>query len=121
MTDCVESYGYSRRLMESLAGAPIPPLMNVGICGLRSESLDWEQLEHWCQELVKREGTSYYLEQALVAMIAAKATPTVMPREDYITFPTREEAFQGTGVLQHYVADSKPWYFGEAWKLALNH
>ena len=54
-------------------------------------------------------------------MIAAKATPTVMPREDYITFPTREEAFQGTGVLQHYVADSKPWYFGEAWKLALNH
>ena len=117
MVDCVESYGYSRELMEELAGAPIPPLLNVGICGLASELINWEELEHWCQILVEREGTSYFLEQALVAMLAARSSPTVMPRSSYITFPTRQQTLAGEGVLQHYVADSKPWYFGEAWRL----
>ena len=116
MVDCEESYGYSRELMEELAGVPIPPLLNVGICGLASELINWEELEHWCQILVEREGTSYYLEQALVAMLAARLTPTVMPRSRYITFPTRQQTLAGEGVLQHYVADSKPWYFGEAWR-----
>ena len=119
MVDCVESYGYSRELMEELAGAPIPPLLNVGICGLASELINWEELEHWCQILVEREGTSYYLEQALVAMLAARSSPTVMPRSSYITFPARKQTLAGEGALQHYVADSKPWYFGEAWKLVL--
>ncbi len=119
MTDCVESYGYSRALMQELAGAEIPPLLNVGICGLRSECLDWEQLEHWCRTLWEREGTSYYLEQALVAMIAARHSPTVMLPQDYITFPSRDQVLKSGGVLQHYVADSKPWYFGSAWKLAM--
>ena len=116
MVDCEESYGYSRELMEELAGATIPPLLNVGICGLASELINWEELEHWCQALVEREGTSYYLEQALVAMLAARLPPTVMPRSRYITFPTRQQTLAGEGVLQHYVADSKPWYFGEAWR-----
>lgn len=117
MLDCVESYGYSRELMEELAGASIPPLLNVGICGLASELINWEELEYWCQILVEREGTSYYLEQALVAMLAARSSPTVMPRGRYITFPTRKQTLAGEGVLQHYVADSKPWYFGEAWRI----
>jgi len=115
MVDCEESYGYSRKLMEELACAPIPPLLNVGICGLKSESIDWEEIEYWCRTLVEREGTSYYLEQALVAMLVARATPVVMPRSHYITLPTRQQALLGDGVMQHYVADSKPWYFGEAW------
>ncbi len=119
MTDCEESYGYSRTLMEKLVGRPIPKLLNVGICGLRSDALHWEELEYWCQELVRGEGTSYYLEQALVAMMAARTTPVVMPRADYITYPTRDETLRCVGVLQHYVADSKPWYFGKAWKLVL--
>ena len=119
MVDCFESYGYSRELMEQLAGAPIPPLLNVGICGLASELINWEELEYWCKALVEREGTSYYLEQALVAMLAARSIPIVMPRSRYITFPSRQQTMAGEGVLQHYVADSKPWYFGEAWKLVL--
>jgi hypothetical protein len=94
-------------------------LLNVGICGLASELINWEELEHWCQTLVEREGTSYYLEQALVAMLAARTNPTVMPPSIYITFPIRQQTMAGQGVLQHYVADSKPWYFGEAWKVML--
>jgi hypothetical protein len=118
MTDCQESYGYSQKLMEELAGAPIRPLLNVGICGLASEWIDWHELEHWCHTLVNREGTSYYLEQALVAMLASRSQPMVLPKAEYITFPTRAEAENGVGVLQHYVADSKPWYFEKAWKQA---
>lgn len=120
MTDCTESYGYSRPLMERLTGGKIPPLLNVGICGLKSEDLDWEEIEFWCRSLLEEEGTSYYLEQALVAMLSARTPPTVMPPADYITFPSRQQIRICEGALQHYVADSKPWYFGEAWKLAMS-
>jgi len=119
MTDSTESYGYSRALMERLCGANIPPKLNVGVCGLRSETLNWEELEHWCRTLLENEGTNYYLEQALVAMLAARSETAVMPAGDYITFPTRDQTVNRRGVLQHYVADSKPWYFKDGWKLAM--
>lgn len=118
MKDCEESYGYSRDLMESLSGAAIPPLLNVGVCGLESHSLNWEELEFWSRELAAKEGTSYFLEQALVAMMASRLPHTVLPRTRYVTFPDRSATVEGRGVLQHYVADSKPWYFGHAWKRA---
>lgn len=116
MTDCEESYGYSRRLMEELCGVEIPPLLNVGVCGLDSDWVDWHELEYWSRSLFEREGTSYYLEQALVAMIAARRNAVVLPNVDYITYPTAEQSSQGSGVMQHYVADSKPGYFGKAWR-----
>jgi len=115
--DCMESYGYSRPLLERLAGAPIPPLVNVGLCGLRGEDLNWEELEAWCAELIAAEKTNYYLEQALVAMLMARAARrAVAPAEDYITFPTREEVRRPRAVMHHYVAESKRWYFGEGWR-----
>jgi hypothetical protein len=116
MTDCVESYCYSRLLLEELCGAELPPILNVGICGLKSGGLDWKELEYWIRALIKRQGKCYYLEQALVAMLAARSGADIMPANDYITFPSREYASDRQGVLQHYVADSKPWYFGQAWK-----
>jgi len=118
--DCEESYGYSRALMERLAGAPIPPLVNVGLCGLRSEALNWEELEAWCAELIARERTSYYLEQALVAMLAARMQPcAVTPAADYLTKPGRAEGIAPTAVMHHYVAESKRWYFRHGWRYAL--
>ena len=71
MLDALPAYGYSARLMEELAGHPIPPLVNVGFCGLRSDAIDWDELERWCKELVAREGMSYFLEQAITAMLVA--------------------------------------------------
>jgi hypothetical protein len=118
MTDIQESYGYSRPLLEELCGATIPAKLNVGICGLRGGDIDWDQIEHWCRCLIEREGTCYYLEQALVAMLAARNGATIMPVEDYITFPTARQVDTVAGALQHYVSDSKPSYFGKAWKLA---
>ncbi len=118
--DCEESYGYSRPLMEKLAGAPIPPLVNVGLCGLRSENLDWVELEAWCAELIAREKTSYYLEQALVAMLVARQQPcAVAPTGDYVTKPDRAEGLQPRAVMHHYVAESKRWYYRHGWREAL--
>jgi hypothetical protein len=115
--DCTESYGYSRPLMEHLAGAAIPPLVNVGLCGLRSDTLDWSELEAWCEELIARERTSYYLEQALVAMLVARCPDCVVaPAADYITLPTRAEVQAPRAVMHHYVADSKRWYFRQGWR-----
>jgi hypothetical protein len=118
--DCEESYGYSRALMERLAGAPIPPLVNVGLCGLCSETLNWDELEMWCAELIARERTSYYLEQALVAMIVARAQPcTVAPAVDYVTKPGAAEGRVPTAIMHHYVAESKRSYFRHGWRQVL--
>ncbi len=115
-TDCTESYGYSRPLLERLAGAPIPPLVNVGLCGLRSEALDWDRLESWCAGLLRGEGTNYYLEQALVAMLAAGKPRVIAPAGDYVTRPERREALEPRAIMHHYVAESKRWYFQTAWR-----
>lgn len=116
-TDCIESYGYSRPLLERLAGAPLPTRVNVGVCGLVSENLDWDLLECWTRELLRAEGTSYYLEQALVALLAARSTERVaLPPEDYVTMPERSEVLQPTAVMHHYVDTSSRWYFGHAWQ-----
>lgn len=115
-TDVTESYGYSRVLMESLAGARIPARINVGITGLSSETLDWEQLEEWCRELITREKTNYYLEQALIAMLCARCPFTQLGSSQYITGPSDEQVLAGEGVMQHYVDLSKREYFRSAWR-----
>ncbi|MFA6286228.1 MAG: glycosyl transferase family 2 [Opitutaceae bacterium] len=119
--DCAESYGYSRPLLEKLAGAPIPPLVNVGLCGLRSDSLDWDQLERWCAELHAKESTSYYLEQALVAMLVAREPGgcVIAPKNDYVTLPAPAEITAPTAVMHHYVDTAKRGYFQEAWRHTL--
>jgi hypothetical protein len=114
--DCAESYGYSRALMERLAGHPIPALVNVGLCGLRSEAIDWDRIEAWCRELITREKTHYFLEQALVAMLIAGRKYTVAPAKDYVTGPQGREATACTAVMHHYVADSKRAYFRHNWR-----
>jgi len=114
--DCTESYGYSRPLLERLAGAPLAPLVNVGLTGLASESIDWVQLEAWTAELIARERTNYFLEQALVAMMVAGRDCTIAPSADYITLPSRREVLRPTAVMHHYVAHAKRWYFRLGWR-----
>ena len=119
MVDVEQSYGYAPALMQSLAGAPIPSRVNVGITGLASESLDWERLERWCRDLIAAEGASYYLEQALIAMLVAGHPCAVAPAADYIVLPDAAECRNPRAVLHHYVADSKRGYFRDAWRIAL--
>ena len=117
--DCTESYGYSRPLMEKLAGAPVPPLVNVGLCGLRSDLVDWDRIESWCASLIGAEGTSYFLEQAIVAMMVAGQKTAVAPAGEYITRPERAEVEHPSAVMHHYVDTSKRWYFRRGWRIAM--
>lgn len=116
MVDVETSYGYSHSLMASLAQAEIPKHINVGICGLKSEEIDWEQLEYWCKTMIEQEGTSYYQEQAIVAMLMAGKSRLVTSTEDYIVMPEREEVIKPKAVLHHYVANSKSCYFRYGWQ-----
>jgi hypothetical protein len=119
MLDIADSYGYSRPLMEKLTGISLPAQLNVGMWGLNSESIDWEKLEFWCRRLVEAEGTCYYVEQALMAMLVAGRPCAIMPREDYLLLPDRNECRVPRAVMHHYVARSKRGYFRDAWPAAL--
>jgi hypothetical protein len=114
--DCETSYGYSRPLMNELAGVPVADLVNVGLTGLDSTALDWERLEHWCRTLIDREKTSYYLEQALIAMLVAGRSCAIAPAADFVTLPEPPEAQACRAVMHHYVAQSKRWYFQRNWR-----
>ena len=117
--DCETSYGYSRALLNELAGAPVAELVNVGLTGLDGAELDWERLEAWCGTVIARERTNYYLEQALVAMLVAGRDCAVAPAADYVTMPAAPEAAACQAVMHHYVANSKRWYFQANWRRAL--
>ena len=118
--DCTENYGYSRPLLEKLAATPIPPLINVGLCGLRSDTLDWDFLEHAATTLIAAERTNYYLEQALVALLVARAgTSSAAPARDYLTLPDPAEIARPTAVMHHYVDTSRGDYLRYAWRRTL--
>lgn len=119
--DIIRSYGYSDALLRDVARAPLADKLNVGLCGLRSEELDWERIEHICARLIADEGTSYYLEQALVAVLLAGRACAVAPADDYVTLPRPPEAAACHAVMHHYVAESKRWYFQHNWRRALVH
>ena len=116
LLDIADAYGYSTRLLEKLAAAAVPHCVNVGLCGLRSESLDWEKMEWWCAQLLEAEGSHYLLEQALTALILAGLPGVAAPEADYLTLPSLEEVFHPLAVMHHYVAESKRWYFRESWR-----
>ncbi len=116
LIDTESHYGYSLKLMQELAGAAIPEKINVGVTGLLSENLNWQELEKWCEALLEREGSHYLQEQALIAMLMAKTQALALPAARYRVQPTEEEVQQAQSALQHYVAESKPWYFRYGWK-----
>jgi hypothetical protein len=119
MRDVHDAYGYSIDLLEKIAGARVPQHVNVGICGLRSETIDWNVLERWCRQLQDAAGTSYYQEQALTAMWLAHHAAECLPAADYRLMPDDRECRAPTAALHHYVDLSKRGYFRDAWRVAL--
>lgn len=119
MQDITRAYGYSPELMSALARGPVPERLNSGMCGLKSDEMDWERLEAWCAEMIARGGERYLQEQALSAMLMAERPCAVAPREDYITVPQHEEVKNPRAVMHHYAGDLKRWYLQFAWKHVL--
>jgi len=116
MRDVHDAYGYPAATLEALAARHLPQKLNVGICGLRSEAIDWERLEFWCRQLLERHGTSYYLEQALVALLLTREPTVELPANDYLLLPSEAECRTPRAVMHHYVAESKRGYFRQAWR-----
>jgi hypothetical protein len=114
--DLLECYGYPRQALDRLAEAALPPLVNAGITGICTESIDWEYVERWCHELEMKFGKSYYMEQALVATLAARLGLCQLDPERYITLPSKRQIRSGAGVAQHYVDISRTHYFRTAWR-----
>ena len=116
MVDIVSAYGYSRELLRELADGPLPEKANIGIFGLQSESIDWEQVEYWLKTFLEREGTHYNVTQGLSCLYLAGQNCAVAPEKDYLLLPDRKESQSPTAIMHHYVAESKPWYFRYGWK-----
>jgi hypothetical protein len=112
LIDCAESYGYSALLMKELAGREIKPLINVGALGLNSKTIAWNEVDTWIRDLEAGQGASYYLEQALSAMIIGDTESIALRSDRYIVNPLGSSG----GVLHHYVDLSKEQYFKFAWK-----
>ena len=116
MVDCEESYGYSYELMEEVCGFKIRALINVGAIGLNSGQVNWNNIEKWTEKLEEKEGVSYYLEQALTAMIIGNCNSEILNSQEYVVNPSPQMIIRKWGVLHHYVDLSKQGYFKNAWK-----
>ncbi|MNK49706.1 hypothetical protein D3C87_685690 [compost metagenome] len=116
MVDSIEAYGYSRPLMEELAKSSIKKKVNVGLIGLNSKSIDWNSLEKWVKVLQQKEGNSYFLEQALSAMLLGDKPAIRLDETEYIVNPGKNQVQQKAGILHHYVDLSKEYYFKIAWQ-----
>jgi hypothetical protein len=116
LQDPFYSYHYSQSLIEELVGQPVTSRLNVGIVGLNSDQIDWQQVEYWIKALERVEGSSYLLEQALTAMIAAGQVPIIANEKDYIVLPAVKEVNHPVAVMHHYVDRSKEWYYKSAWR-----
>lgn len=114
--DKLNSYGFTSERIFSVLGQRIPEKVNVGLIGLDSGSIDWDQMERWATELERGTLGSYFLEQTLTAMYLAGKSCVIGPEADYIVMPTHKQVKQTEGVLHHYVDTSKPDYFIYAWK-----
>ena len=116
MIDCTNSYGYSFALMGKLSGHNVPEKANVGTIGMNSALINWTEIESWVKQMEEQEGRSYYLEQALSAMLIAGQSCTVLEKDDYIVNPDSETIAKGSGTLHHYVDLSKKGYYNIAWR-----
>ena len=116
MLDIFDAYGYSKELLNKLADGPLPEKANIGIFGLQSESIDWEQVEYWLKTFLDQEGTHYNVTQGLSCLYLAGKNCSVAPQRDYLLLPDRQEAVSPSAIMHHYVAESKPWYFRYGWK-----
>lgn len=118
MVDCVEAYGYSHELRAEIAGrSDFPDRANIGFLGWASDQIDFDWLEYAIGKLVETEGLRYNLTQGLASMMFAGRQCSVAPESLYIVKPSVEEGLRPTGILHHYVAESKRSYFQTGWRI----
>lgn len=116
MADVLDAYGCPVSTLSEIAGRPVPSRVNTGILGLRSETIDWDRLEHALAALDTKMRPHYFHEQALTAIhLADYPARLVTPARDYVVLPRPPEALAARAVIHHYVDTSKRWYFQHNW------
>lgn len=120
MRDCQESYGYPRGVLQSLLDGDLPHEVNVGLVALRSESIDWARIEFWADSLIAAHGRSYFLEQALIALMLGEMPHRILPMASYRVIAEYDGAVERVASLVHYVHASKRQYFDRDWKSLLS-
>src|SRR5690606_15866450 len=106
--------------LEALTGTSIPEKINIGIMGLQSGLIDWDQIEHWIATLLDRHGAHYNITQGLCSMVISQQEPILAVAENqYVVLPSDAECRNPDCVWQHYVADSKAGYYRYGWRNAL--
>jgi hypothetical protein len=115
MLDYQNSYGYSDALIHATLGNSVPATVNTGLCGLRSDEIDWDLLEYWASRLYAAEGVNHYSEQCLTAMLMCGKRSATAPRSDYRILPDRAEVRDPAAAMHHYVAESRTWYYIDGW------
>ena len=118
MVDIQPAYGAPRATLERLAGVTVHERVNVGLCHLRTPSIDWDFVEHCATTLLAEHGFSYYLEQALAAILLARAHATPLGA-DYLVYPDAATARRAQCAAIHYVDDSRSFYYDFAWRQVL--
>ncbi|PAW68616.1 MAG: hypothetical protein B9S34_01790 [Opitutia bacterium Tous-C1TDCM] len=118
MQDCMQSYGAPLETLAALAGAPVHPQINVGLCHVRSTDIDWDFVEHCARVLLFRHGFSYYLEQALMAVLMGRFGAKALG-SDYLVYPTPEQARRAEHTALHYVDRSQLTMMRYGWRQVL--
>ncbi len=115
--DIHKSYGYNDSVIKSLSFGNVPEKINGGLYSFHSDKIIYKEIENSLRILEDSGGASYYVEQALIAIVASKYQLQLpAPDDQYIVYPTKEQVYNLTGILHHYVNVSKEHYFDYSWK-----
>ncbi len=115
--DIHKSYGYEDNVIEGLSFGKVPEKINGGFYSFHSDKILYTEIEHFLNVLERSGGASYYVEQALIAIIASKYKVQLpAPDNQYIVYPTKDQVYNLSGILHHYVNVSKEHYFDYSWK-----
>jgi len=120
MQDCQQSYGYSEAVLTELAGTPLHPRVNVGLCGIDGKGIDWEFVEWMAARLLGEHGFSYYLEQAITAVLMTRHAAEPLKTPDYLVYPTAPQAESQGHVALHYVDRSNLFIYCFGWRQVLD-
>ncbi|HYP17250.1 MAG TPA: hypothetical protein VEQ65_08560 [Opitutus sp.] len=115
MVDIAPAYGFPLPALEALAGTPMHPQVNVGLYHMPSSRIDWEFVEHCAATLLGTYGFSYYLEQALTAILLARFGARPLD-ERYVVYPDRKTAMSQQAAALHYVDASRDYYYEFGWR-----
>lgn len=116
MVDCQTNYGCGVRLLEDLTGLTVHPRLNAGLLNINSSEIDWDFLEYAASVILARAGFSYYLEQALLAVLMAKHGARAFTAGQYLVNPTESQTQNRLEVAHHFVDRSILHLYRFAWQ-----